>query len=260
MPTASEPPDAAPALLELATELIREAGELTLRYFRATDLEIDTKTDGSPVTVADRAAEQFLRDELTRHFPDDAVVGEEFGATSGRSGRTWVIDPIDGTRAFARGVPLYTNLLALVDEHGPCIGVVNAPATDEMVVAGRGLGCHLNGSPCSVSSVDTLGEATLTTSGYDYWLDDHLARVNSSGARLVTWGDGYGYILLASGRIEAMVDPGLKAWDVAPMNVVVPEAGGTLTDFDGGTQPSEGDVLATNGRLHQEVLSLLRPS
>ncbi len=257
MPPAAEVPATDADLVELAAQLVSRAGELTLGYFRADDLFVDTKADGSPVTAADKAAETFLRDELSRRFPDDSVVGEEFGTTTGGSGRTWLIDPIDGTKAFAKGVPLFTNLLALVDEHGPAIGAVNAPAAGELLVAGRGLGAHHNGSRCHVSDVATLAEATATTSGYDYWPDHHVAELKSSGARMVTWGDGYGYILVATGRAEAMIDPGLHPWDVAPMNVVIPEAGGTITDFAGTDRPSEGDVVATNGLVHEEVLALL---
>ena len=249
----SEPAAVDPSLVELATDLLTRAGELTLGYFRSSGLSVDHKADGSPVT----AAEQFLRDELAAHFPDDAVVGEEYGTTTGNSGRTWIIDPIDGTKAFARGVPLFTNLLALIDEHGAAVGAVNAPAAGELVVAGRGLGCRWNGAPCHVSGIDSLAEATLTTSGYDYWPDEHVASVKQSGATMVTWGDGYGYILVATGRAEVMVDPGLKPWDVAPMNVVIPEAGGTITDFSGLDRPPQGDVLATNGLLHGEALSLV---
>ncbi len=254
---ASEVPATDPGLLELAAELVSRAGELTLGYFRSNDLFIDTKADGSPVTAADRAAEAFLRDELSRRFPDDAVVGEEFGTTAGTSGRTWFIDPIDGTKAFAKGVPLFTNLLAMVDDHGPAIGAVNAPAASELIAAGRGLGAHYNGSRCHVSEITDLADATVTTSGYDYWRNHHVAELRASGARMVTWGDGYGYILVASGRAEAMIDPGLNPWDVAPMNVVIPESGGTITDFAGTDRPEKGDVVATNGLVHEQVLALL---
>jgi histidinol-phosphatase len=246
-----------PGLVELAAQLVSRAGELTLGYFRSNDLLIDTKADGSPVTAADRAAEAFLRDELTRRFPDDAVVGEEFGTTAGASGRTWFIDPIDGTKAFTKGVPLFTNLLAMVDDHGPAIGAVNAPAAGELIAAGRGLGAHHNSSRCHVSEITDLADATATTSGYDYWPDHHVAKLKSSGARMVTWGDGYGYILVATGRAEAMIDPGLNPWDVAPMNVVIPESGGRITDFAGTSRPKEGDVVATNGLVHEQVLALL---
>jgi histidinol phosphatase-like enzyme (inositol monophosphatase family) len=244
-------------LLDTAVELTRQAGELTLQWFRRADLEVDTKSDGSPVTQADRAAERLIRDELERRYPDDTIVGEEHPDTMGRSGWRWDIDPIDGTRSFTRGVAMYTTLLALTDEHGPALGVAFSPASDELVAAGRGLGCSYNGSPCAVSDTDRLDGAYLTTSGYDYWAEAALHAVARSGVNMRTWGDGYGYLLLATGRVDVMVDPGLNPWDVAPMNVIIPEAGGRITDFGGRDTPHSGDVVASNGRVHDDVLSML---
>ena len=137
--------------MDEAVELARMAGELTLRYFRADDLDVDLKGDGTPVTAADRAAERLVRDELARRHPDDGVLGEEEAERIGTSGRRWVLDPIDGTKAFTHGVPLYTNLLAVEDEHGLAVGVVNVPALGETVWAGRGVGCFCNGRPARVS-------------------------------------------------------------------------------------------------------------
>ncbi len=247
-------------LLDTATAIAREAGELTLRWFRRAGLEIDTKGDGSPVTQADRAVERFIRDELARHYPTDSVVGEEHPDTQGSSGRRWHVDPIDGTKSFARGVAMYTTLLALTDEHGPAVGVAYSPGSDELVAAGRGRGCTYNGEPCTVSATSELAGAYLTTSGYDYWPEPQLQAVARSRVHMRTWGDGYGYVLLATGRVDVMVDPGLNPWDVAPMNVIVPEAGGRISDLDGRDRPPEGDVLATNGHLHDEVLEMLRSS
>jgi histidinol-phosphatase len=245
-------------LLGVATSLVRQAGQLTLQWFQSSDLAIKRKGDGSPVTEADKTAEAFLRSELAKLFPDDAIIGEEHEDTAGSSGRTWVIDPIDGTKAFTRGVPLFTNLLALNDEHGPAIGIVNAPAAGELVAAGRGLGCTWNGSPCAVSTKEHLQGAVVTTSGYDYWKKPDVDAVYASGAQMRTWGDGYGYILVATGRADAMIDPGIKAWDVAPMNIIIPESGGTITDFSGKDRPDAGDVVASNGLIHADVLALLQ--
>ena len=247
-------------LLDGAIELARAAGELTLQWFDRDDLEIESKADGSPVTIADRAAESFVREELARRFPDDAIVGEEFPEKPGSSGRTWLIDPIDGTKSFARGVPLYATQVAVVDEAGPAVGAVSIPALDEMVWAGRGLGCYHNGAPTQVTDTSTLGEACLTMSGLEYWPDSRIHAVAESGSLVRTWGDGYGYVLLVTGRVDAMLDPGLSPWDVAPMNVVVPEAGGTITDFTGAELPAEGDVVATNGAIHSDVLALVNPT
>ena len=153
-------------LVALAVDIARAAGELTLGWFGRRDLAVDHKGDGSPVTAADLAAESLMRERLLARFPDDAVIGEEHQDTDGTSGRTWVIDPIDGTKAFARGVPLYSNLLALVDEHGPAVGVINLPALGETVWAGRGRGAFCNGEPCRVSNRATLDGAYAMTSGF----------------------------------------------------------------------------------------------
>ncbi|HEY8548136.1 MAG TPA: inositol monophosphatase family protein, partial [Acidimicrobiales bacterium] len=139
-------------LLNFAVDLARQAGEITLRWFARDDLDVESKADGTPVTAADRAAERFIREQLAEHHPDDTIVGEEEPVHEGSSGRRWILDPIDGTKAFTRGVPLYANLLALDDEHGPAIGVVNIPALGEVVAAGRGLGCFHDGVRCHVST------------------------------------------------------------------------------------------------------------
>ncbi|MFN8105691.1 MAG: inositol monophosphatase family protein [Acidimicrobiia bacterium] len=252
------PPPASESLLEEAVELTRRAGALTLDHFGASDLVVDAKGDGTPVTEADRGAERLVRDYLAERYPDDAVVGEEEGATTGTSGRRWVVDPIDGTKAFTRGVPLYSNLLALEDEHGWAVAVVNLPALGETVAAGRGLGCHHDGRRCHVSSTARLADAYLTTSGFEHWDAEVLAALHRSGAGMRTWGDGYGYALVATGRVDAMVDPAAALWDAAPMPLLLAEAGGRFTDFDGVERADGGTGVATNGRLHDEVLALVR--
>lgn len=245
------------AELDLAVDLCRQAGALTLEWFRSDRLGVDHKGDGTPVTDADRAAERFLREQLARHFPDDAVVGEEEADTGGTSGRTWIIDPIDGTKAFTHGVPLYCNLLALNDAEGPAIGVINLPALGETVYAGRGLGAWCDDVPARVSDREDLTGAYVSTCAWDDWDDEQLLRVKSSGAVMRTWGDGYGYALVATGRIDAMVDPVVALWDVAPMPVLLAEAGGRFSALDGGADAGRGSGIATNGRLHDELLALL---
>ena len=235
-------------LVNEAVELTREAGRLTLEWFNRPELSVSRKDDGSPVTDADKAAEAFLRETLAKRFPHDAVIGEEFPEEQGTTGRTWIIDPIDGTRSFVRGVPLYTTLLAMIDV---------VPGLDEAVWAGRGLGCHHNGRRCQVSSQDDLGCSYVSASGFEWWPDRAFDRVSQSGARMRTWGDGYGYVLVATGRVEAMVDPGLNLWDIAPMLVIIPEAGGRITTWDGQTVPAAGNWLATNGAVHHELRTLL---
>jgi histidinol phosphatase-like enzyme (inositol monophosphatase family) len=250
-------PSADPELVDFAAQIIREAGALTLQMFKAAELDVERKGDGTPVTVADRQAERYLRERIRDRFPDDEILGEEEPDQEGTSGRRWVIDPIDGTESFARGVALYTNLLYLEDEHGPAVGVINVPAIDEMVVAGRGLGCTFNGVPCHVNDHATLERSMMSTSGFDWWEPELLAAARRSTMGLRTWGDGYGYLLVATGRIEAMVDPSIKFWDVAPCQVIIPEAGGRWSALDGSADAQAGSFVATNGILHDQVLALL---
>ena len=257
--TESASADSADAdLLNEAVGLAREAGQLTLDWFNDHGLSVDRKDDGSPVTEADKAAEAFLREALSERFPDDAVIGEEFPDEQGTSGRTWIIDPIDGTRSFVRGVPLYTTLLAMFDQHGPAIGVAAVPPLDEAVWAGRGLGCFHNGHRCRVSLQSELSRSYLCASGFEWWPEGAFDRVRTTGARMRTWGDGYGYVLVATGRTEAMIDPGLNLWDIAPMLVIIPEAGGQITQWNGDAAASAGDWLTTNGTIHDELLTHLR--
>lgn len=250
-------PPASQSDLDFATDALRRAGEFTLRYFGSSDLTVDDKSDGSPVTEADRGAEQLLRDLIAERFPADSIKGEEFPDRIGTSGRTWVIDPIDGTKAFTRGVVTYTNLLYLQDEHGPAIGVINVPAIGEMVSAGRGLGAFLNGEPCRVNDHDDVESAVVSCSGFDYWDPAMLMSLRDSGFQMRTWGDGYGYLLVATGRIEAMVDPIINFWDIAPCTVIIPEAGGRFTTTEGTDDPALPSFVATNGVLHDRVIDAL---
>jgi histidinol phosphatase-like enzyme (inositol monophosphatase family) len=245
------------ALLEIAIDITRRAGELTLGWFQSPTLSVERKRDGTPVTEADRAAELFIRNELRRQFPTDAIVGEEFPTDSGTSGRTWYVDPIDGTKAFSHGVPLYSNLLALADGAGSAIGVVNIPALGEVVAAGRGLGCFHNERLCRVSATASLADAYVSTSGLGYWPPTQLQQLLDSPCTIRTWGDGYGYVLVATGRIDAMIDPIVQPYDVAPMSVIMSEAGGRFSDFTGVDRADGGTGIASNGILHDELLAVL---
>jgi histidinol-phosphatase len=246
-----------PRELDDAVAMVREAGELTMRWFRSASLTIDAKGDGTPVTEADRAAERLLRERIAERWPDDAITGEEEEDRPGTSGRTWIIDPIDGTKTFTCGVPLYTNLLALHDDDGAVIGVINVPALGICVWAGRGLGCFENGDAARVSDTTSLDGAYLSSSGFDHWRDEALLAAKAAGAHLRTWGDGYGFVLVATGRIDAMVDPMAAVWDVAPMPVILAEAGGRFTDISGNPGVGTGGAIATNGLLHDAVLGLV---
>jgi histidinol-phosphatase len=244
------------ALLDEAVALTREAGRRTLRYFQSATLGVEQKADGSPVTDADRDAERFVRDTLAGRYPHDSVIGEEHDDTHGSSGRVWTVDPIDGTFAFVHGVPLYSTLLAVDDQHGPAIGVIHLPALNETVYAGRGLGCFHDGRRSRVSEhADPVG-ALVVSSGL-WWAPAALRRVIDAGANLRTWGDGYGYALVATGRADAMVDPVANPWDIAPMPVILAEAGGAFTDTRGVNGITHGSGLATNGHLHPAIVRLL---
>jgi histidinol phosphatase-like enzyme (inositol monophosphatase family) len=245
------------ALLEIAVDITRRAGELTLGWFQSPTLSVERKRDGTPVTEADRAAELFIRNELRRQFPTDAIVGEEFPTDTGTSGRTWYVDPIDGTKAFSHGVPLYSNLLAMADGAGSAIGVVNIPALGEVVAAGRGLGCFHNERLCRVSATASLADAYVSTSGLGYWPPAQLQQLLDSPCTIRTWGDGYGYVLVATGRIDAMIDPIVQPYDVAPMSVIMSEAGGRFSDFTGLDRADGGTGIASNGILHDELLAVL---
>jgi histidinol phosphatase-like enzyme (inositol monophosphatase family) len=250
------------SLLDDAVAMARAAGELTLEWFRNDALAIEHKGDGTPVTQADKAAERLLREELAARYPDDAVIGEEEASSAGSSGRTWIIDPIDGTKAFTHGVPLYSNLLALWDDEGCAVGVINLPALGETVYAGRGLGCFADGRPARVSTHATLRGGCLCTSGLGPWTPEQLAAVKAAGPLLRTWGDGYGFALVATGRIEAMVDPLVAVWDLGPMPVVIREAGGRYSDMAGGDAVTldvehTSSSVASNGLVHDELLDVL---
>jgi histidinol-phosphatase len=248
------------ATVDTAVALLRAAGERTLRWFRADDLEVERKQDGSPVTAADKDAERFLREQLAEAFPGDGVLGEEEAPTPGTTGRRWILDPIDGTKAFTCGVPLYSNLLALEDEHGIAVGVVNLPALGEMVWAGRGLGCWSERGPARVSQHPTLDGAYVMSSSFSHWPAGSAAALEAAGAVLRTWGDGYGYALVATGRAAAMVDPAAEPYDVGPMPVLLAEAGGRFTDLRGEATIEAGTGLATNGLVHDALLAVLRPA
>jgi histidinol-phosphatase len=264
--------------LDLATEAAWAAGRATLRWFQG-DPTVELKEDGSPVTRADREAEEVVRGILRARRPGDAIMGEEQGHEPGRSDRRWIIDPIDGTRSFIRGVPLYGVMIALEVGGDAVVGVLHFPALHETVAAARGLGCRWNGRPCRVSGVDRLEGALVLTSG-DVRLpgygvpDDGQAGVSARAAGLQrlaahagtfrTWGDCYGYALVATGRAEAMLDPVLQVWDAAAVRPVIEEAGGVFTDWDGTPSHTTGHAVGTNAALadvvRQELLGVREAS
>lgn len=245
--------------LEFALEAAWEAGRITLGYFQ-TGMQVERKSDNTPLTIADQLAEQKLRQMITRYWPDHGIVGEEYGRTEANSRYTWTLDPIDGTKSFVCGVPTYANLLALLDGKQPVLGIINLPAMNEIIYAVQGGGCYWNGRRCHVSQVDQLKEAVVLTSGLNYfggkqaaW--DHL--VNHTYIQR-TWGDAYGYALVATGRADIMVDPAMYLWDAAPLPVIMEEAGGTLTDWQGNATIYNYETIGTNGLLFDQVMALTK--
>ncbi len=237
--------------------LIRRAGQFTLDYFESADLRTESKFDGTPVTDADRGAERLIRQYIERNYPQDSVLGEEEGHSPGSSDRTWYVDPIDGTKAFTRGVPLYSNLISVEDAHGPLVAAINIPALREIVYAGRGLGCWRNDNRAHVSAHSELAGSYMMTSAYDDWPTSTLEATRRARMNMRTWGDGYGYALVATGRAEIMFDPIAAPWDLAPMPLVIAEAGGTFTDLSGERRIDGGSGVATNTLVHAAALELL---
>ena len=247
-------------LLQAAGELARLMGAAALRHYR-TGIAVERKGDGSPVTLADREAERVARDWLAARFPEDAILGEEFGPQPGRSGRAWLLDPIDGTKTFVRGVPLWGSLVAAVERDTVLAGAAAYPALGELLSAAPGEGCWHDGARCRVSDVARLEEATILTSDTERLTaaDRHRGwQALAAGAQMSrTWGDCWGYCLVATGRAEVMVDVGLNPWDVACFVPIVEEAGGTIADFSGRPYPPLRDAIAVNRALTAEVRSRL---
>ena len=250
--------------LGLALQMADEADALTLDRFGALDLHVETKPDLTPVTDADKSAEELLRGLLVANRPDDAVVGEEFGGTAVFEGRQWVLDPIDGTKNFVRGVPVWSTLIALLQDGVPTVGVVSAPALARRWWASSGEGAFtsFNGVTrrISVSGVSELDSASLSYSDLTTgWEDRRPQFVELTDAvwRVRGYGDFWSYCLLAEGAVDVVTEPEVKLWDLAPLDIVVREAGGRFTGIDGTPGPHAGSAIATNGLLHDEVLRRL---
>lgn len=262
--------------LEFAVGAVRAAGEHALGYFQTTDLVVDKKDDGSPVSRADKEAENLIRAALEASFPDDAILGEEFGEQSGSTGFRWYLDPVDGTDSFVRGVPLWGTMIGLELDDQPAAGVVSFPALNEIIWAGSGLGAWWANSvtplqegetfpteirPARVSNVSEIGDAFMSTTSMRYF-DEEGTTEDYNRVRLAVaddrgWGDCYGYLLVATGRIDIHIDTLMPVWDVAPMPSIIEEAGGRATDRTGNRGMDLKTIVATNGLLHDRVLELL---
>ena len=261
--------------LEFAACLADLADELSLARFGASDLHVETKPDLSPVTEADRAIEQALREHIAAERPGDSVLGEEEGS-SGTGGRRWILDPIDGTRNYSRGIPIFATLIALEVDGEVELGLVSAPALGRRWWAERGKGAHRTGGPIRVSAVEKLEDATvsigwgqkmkvsqverLEDAVVSFELSEGIERLAPLAERAWhtrSFGDFWQHMLVAEGSVEVAIDPAVKIWDCAPLAIIVKEAGGKFTDMSGRAVIDGGSGVSTNGLLHAEVLVAL---
>jgi histidinol-phosphatase len=251
--------------LSLALHLADIADEISTARFRATDLRVETKPDLTPVSDADRAVETAIRRKLAELRPGDAIVGEEFGANSAPTGRRWVIDPIDATKNFVRGVPVWATLIALMDGTDVLVGVASAPALGHRWWAARGLGSWTSRAGSDpqrnqVSAVAELGDASLSYSDLFDWGSkaSGFQQLTASVWRTRAYGDFWSHLLVAEGAVDISTEPEVSIWDVAALVVIVEEAGGRVTGVDGAPSPATPSILCSNGQLHDAALALLR--
>ncbi len=249
------------SLLHAAAEVAEYAAAVAMRWYRA-EVAVEWKNDGSPVTIADREAERAARAWIAQRFPHDGLFGEELQAENVGATRRWILDPIDGTKAFVRGVPLWGTLIACCEGETILAGAACFPVVQETVAAARGEGCWWNGARTYVSSVAALSDATALTT--DSRFPERPARGNRWRAMAAetavarTWGDCYGYLLVATGRAEIMVDDVVNPWDAAAVYPLITEAGGVFTDWQGRDTAFGGDVIATNALLASPTRELLQ--
>ena len=243
-------------------EVAAIAGDVAMEYY-GTNPATRTKSDGSPVSVADTSAEQAAREWIESHFPEDGIVGEELPSVREKAARRWIIDPIDGTYTFLQSVPLWGTLVAVAEGDDVIAGAAYFPALDEKIVAARGEGCWWNGSRAVVSTVAELSEARLVTTDARFLRDDarreRWTRLQNGARTMRTWGDCYGYLLVATGRADIMIDDVISDWDGAAFMPIITEAGGEFTDWRGRATAFGGDAIATNGKLGGIVRDILAP-
>lgn len=252
--------------LEFALSAAAKAGEFIMGHYQSPDLAVDRKRDSSPVTIADRGAEELLRGLIADEYGNDAVLGEEFGESSGTSGWRWILDPIDGTKSFIHGVPLFGTLIGLEFEDDQVLGIVDFPALGEMIYGATGLGAFWKigdsePRPAKVSGVTSLSEATFCTTTIQGWArigrQDAFDAFCEKAAICRGWGDCYGHALVATGRADVMVDPLLNAWDCAPLVPIMQEAGGHFVSFAGEPDIHAGNGLSVNAGLLSESLGIV---
>jgi histidinol phosphatase-like enzyme (inositol monophosphatase family) len=247
-------------LLNVAVDAAYAAGRRTLAYFN-TRVAVDLKSDNTPVTCADREAEEMIRATILKRFPSHSILGEEGGIHAGADKRyRWIIDPVDGTKSFICGVPLYGVLIGIEIDGKPQVGVCYLPALDEMVAAATGLGCTWNGRVARVSSTSRIEDAVVSSTSIVTAISrsDAFETIMSRAKVTRGWGDCYGHVLAATGRIDAMFDPRMNPWDAAPFAAIYAEAGGHYTTWRGEPTIWGSDGVGTNAALHREVIEILK--
>lgn len=254
--------------IDFALTLANTADAITVDRFEATDLNVSSKPDMTPVSDADVACEQELRRLITQQYPNDTIVGEEFGGTAEFAGRQWIIDPIDGTKNFVRGVPVWATLIALLVDGVPKVGVISAPALGRRWWATTGHGAFRSVNNVTkkirVSNVSSLENASISFSSLEGWqqlgIRDRFLQLTDDTWRLRGFGDFFSYCLVAEGAVDIAAEPEVSLWDLAPLAVLVTEAGGRFTSLSGVDGPHGGSAIATNGLLHDQVLRYLSPA
>ena len=245
--------------VQLGLQMAEVAGHMSRQHFDTRNLRVQTKADGSPVTEADRDIEQYLRTAVSTEFSDDAFAGEEYPEIDGDSGYRWIVDPIDGTKSFIRGVPLYANLIALQEGDEIVFGIINMPSARVIVHAERGKGCWKNGARVTVSTRDVLDGAYVMATWLEDWDPEVIGDLHAQGVVLRTWGDAFGYAMVACGHADAVVDYTAQPFDLAPMSVIIEEAGGRFSSLDGRRVFDGRNGIASNGLVHDALLSYVAP-
>jgi histidinol-phosphatase len=242
-----------------AVEFAKAGGEVTLKYYRQS-YDLEYKSDHSPVTNADREAERVIRDLIKRRYPDHGIIGEEYGEENSDRDIVWVLDPIDGTKSFIHGVPFYTTLIGILINGVPEVGVIYAPALNEMVSAAIGDGCTLNGEETRVRRCEHLENATFlttdVTSFTEFGFEKAFQKLKSRTRVHRTWGDAYGHLMVATGRADIMIDAILNVWDAAALLPILTEAGGVFCDLSGIHTINSGNALSTNHLLKEEIVQI----
>ena len=246
--------------INFVRELAAESAKIIKPYFASFDLEVELKADETPVTAADRGAEEVMRHLIRKRFPDHGIIGEEFGNENDAAEFVWVLDPIDGTKSFASGCPLFGTLICLLHEGQPVLGAINQPILDRLCI-GDNEETTVNGHPVHVRETDDLSEATLLTTDIlsigEYQNKEGFENLLQEAKLFRTWGDCYGYLLLASGGADIMLDPIMNPWDILPVIPVVRGAGGIITAWDGSDVVQADSCVAATRNLHSRVLEIL---